>query len=471
MVEFTCLHCNTFFSVADGLAGRQGWCRSCKRMIMVPMPDGSGGVDQLSLDERCTRLDRLVQYAATKADRYRLLLYQAQQEMEKLHLRLNAADEQVERLRSAEDRLIETQGALDGLVREVERGAAVRDQLHEQNEELHRQNAQLLSELAEEKAARANADKRLSDTRRLRRDDRRRVEEEIEALRAQLARVESAASGNGDWEAVLRERDHLRGALDAAQQQRRDAEQRLALAEAARAAVEAERAEKPEDSLQDEVAALRAQVAETESAWEASEQQRIQAEEAVALREQELTALRDVERRHRNLARKLETLESGQRALQEALEAAQAREVEAVSRVAEVESAQEALRDELARVREERDAAAQARKEADRAREIAEQTVAVRLAEMGDAFAFSSGEESVGPGDEPAGTEEGGRRTGWGLFGRSEKVELVPLGEPLQGGDAGMILTPDLFGDDPLTDNFMSFLDVEPDDAGDEMPA
>ena len=75
MIEFKCPHCQNAFSVPDELSGRDGWCRVCKNMIVIrdsnsPQPD----LNDLPLEERYTRLDKLMQYAAGRADNFKLLL-------------------------------------------------------------------------------------------------------------------------------------------------------------------------------------------------------------------------------------------------------------------------------------------------------------------------------------------------------------------------------------------------------------
>jgi len=77
MIEFDCQHCGNHFVVEEKFAGHDGWCRVCKRFIIVPQADGSGGrIEDLSPAEKCFRVERTLRYAAKKAQRYRLLLQQ-----------------------------------------------------------------------------------------------------------------------------------------------------------------------------------------------------------------------------------------------------------------------------------------------------------------------------------------------------------------------------------------------------------
>ncbi len=85
VIEFECPHCGNEFRVPDESAGRDGWCRVCKRMVIVPNPDGSGMQwDDLSAEERVIRLDKLLQFAATKADKLKVLLKKYSVEGDKL---------------------------------------------------------------------------------------------------------------------------------------------------------------------------------------------------------------------------------------------------------------------------------------------------------------------------------------------------------------------------------------------------
>lgn len=89
MITFTCPHCNNPFEVDDSLAGRDGWCRVCKRIIVIP-GDNAPGWNDLSVEEQCDRLDRMLQFAASKADKYKRLILKVQQENARLERRAAA---------------------------------------------------------------------------------------------------------------------------------------------------------------------------------------------------------------------------------------------------------------------------------------------------------------------------------------------------------------------------------------------
>lgn len=84
MIEFKCQHCGKGLHLNDSYAGRDGWCRVCKRMVIVPGAGPVVRVEDLPPEEGYERLQRLLQYAATKADKYKVHL--ARQVKEQEHL-------------------------------------------------------------------------------------------------------------------------------------------------------------------------------------------------------------------------------------------------------------------------------------------------------------------------------------------------------------------------------------------------
>ena len=113
MIEFNCEHCGKELHLADNYAGRDGWCRVCKRMVIVPADGKIQHVDELPMAEGYERLQRLLQYAATKADKFKLHLAQQSQS--------DHREEQLEAdLHAAQERLTEKEQALS-MAREAER--------------------------------------------------------------------------------------------------------------------------------------------------------------------------------------------------------------------------------------------------------------------------------------------------------------------------------------------------------------
>lgn len=68
MIELKCQYCDTLLQMDDAFAGRDGWCRECKRMVIIPAGGKVVRVEDLPPDEAIGRLQRLLSYAARKAD-------------------------------------------------------------------------------------------------------------------------------------------------------------------------------------------------------------------------------------------------------------------------------------------------------------------------------------------------------------------------------------------------------------------
>ena len=130
MIEFKCQHCGKGLHLNDTYAGRDGWCRVCKRMVIVPGGDGPQRVEDLPPEEGYERLQRLLQYAATKADKYKIhLARQAKEQEHAAHLEellqqarvaLSERDVAQERLRTEYDALAQSLLQKDARVAELE---------------------------------------------------------------------------------------------------------------------------------------------------------------------------------------------------------------------------------------------------------------------------------------------------------------------------------------------------------------
>ena len=106
MIVFTCPHCSNRLEVDDSYAGHDGWCRKCKNMITVPRP-GSRALDDLTPAEKCQRLAKAFQHAATKADRYHVLFLRTAEENDRLAGQLQDLPGLTDRLARAEKTLDE----------------------------------------------------------------------------------------------------------------------------------------------------------------------------------------------------------------------------------------------------------------------------------------------------------------------------------------------------------------------------
>ena len=144
MIEFKCQHCGKGLHLNDTYAGRDGWCRVCKRMVIVPGGDGPvQRVEDLPPEEGYERLQRLLQYAATKADKYKIHLARQAKEQEHMaqleealqqaRYTLSERDAAQERLRTEYEALSQTLRQKDLRVAELETALGERgDSGHEE---------------------------------------------------------------------------------------------------------------------------------------------------------------------------------------------------------------------------------------------------------------------------------------------------------------------------------------------------
>lgn len=112
MIEFKCPHCGKALHLRDEYAGRDGWCRVCRKMVIVPGSGEVARVEDLPPEIGYPRLQRLLQYAAGKAEDARALRLEYDREKRRL-----------------EDIEAEMKHARDALAAEVRRAETVRAQL------------------------------------------------------------------------------------------------------------------------------------------------------------------------------------------------------------------------------------------------------------------------------------------------------------------------------------------------------
>jgi len=74
MIELTCQHCGALLRMDDSFAGRDGWCRECKQMVIIPSGQRVIRVEDLPPGEAIGRLQHLLSYAARKADQHKQYL-------------------------------------------------------------------------------------------------------------------------------------------------------------------------------------------------------------------------------------------------------------------------------------------------------------------------------------------------------------------------------------------------------------
>ncbi len=124
MIAFSCPHCGNQFEVDDTYAGRDGWCRRCKRMVSVPAASGLLPHDPSSQGES-ERLLEAFEYAARKADRYEALVARIKRDHEDTTAALRAAKDQVaaleDRLAFVESNVAKPKSAEDGFGQDIPR--------------------------------------------------------------------------------------------------------------------------------------------------------------------------------------------------------------------------------------------------------------------------------------------------------------------------------------------------------------
>jgi chromosome segregation ATPase len=162
MIEFKCQHCGKGLHLNDTYAGRDGWCRVCKRMVIVPGGDGPiQRVEDLPPEEGYERLQRLLQYAATKADKYKIHLArqakeqehtaQLEESLQQARVALSERDAAQERLRAECGMLAHNLRQKEARVAELD--GALREHAGAANEELLAQLNAARAELGAEQEA------------------------------------------------------------------------------------------------------------------------------------------------------------------------------------------------------------------------------------------------------------------------------------------------------------------------------
>ncbi len=73
MMKFDCPHCGQQLVHQEEVAGREGWCRFCKGIIVMPQPGQPSSLPNLSPDQRFAQLVRMFRFAATIVDEHRQL--------------------------------------------------------------------------------------------------------------------------------------------------------------------------------------------------------------------------------------------------------------------------------------------------------------------------------------------------------------------------------------------------------------
>ena len=269
MIEFNCQHCGKLLRLNDSYAGRDGWCRVCKRMVIVPDGTGPARIEDLPPEVGYARMQRLLQYAATKADQYKVHLAREAQEG-RPKPELDPAVERAERTLAAYEARYallqhENEAAQASLESARQRAASLESTITRGEQRLAEQSgeaAAVEAALQSERALRGDLEARLLAAESACNAAASARDEALEALEAQ--RREAAtdlAERQLEW-------DEARQSLEAS---REDAAAALAEAQREHARIAAELSEAGETAarqvrdLEGELAAARRRQAEAES--------------------------------------------------------------------------------------------------------------------------------------------------------------------------------------------------------------
>ena len=150
MIEFDCQHCGKRFAVHDDLAGREGWCRSCKKMIVVPHPSGVRFIEDMPPEERFTRMHRLLMIAASKAEKYKNRVKELEAQEFDHHSTPPPQFELESENAHFEERINELEHLLSVLTDQHETDLEVQSDQAQKLEEMTKENAKLQLRLSEQ---------------------------------------------------------------------------------------------------------------------------------------------------------------------------------------------------------------------------------------------------------------------------------------------------------------------------------
>lgn len=320
MINFNCQYCGMNLRMDDALAGRDGWCRACKRMVIVPASGMAIRVEDLPQGEAISRLQHLLQYAATKADKYKAhLAKEAQQDEQKaaLNARAQEAQEALIRQRAEYESL---RAHYEAALAQLEKAAVDQKALEaalKLTEDAHAvmlkaETAALASDLETERAARSalelrvgTQDGELSELREIAATQEQLTKDRIAALEADCASAQSRLqSAEQDLEEALNQCARLRDAAPKVNQELEQLQQDVATAQSRLQSVEEERdalATRLDQfyvpverftALESEIAAARSRAEEAEGELQEARDEYARLQESIASTDQENERLR-----------------------------------------------------------------------------------------------------------------------------------------------------------------------------------
>lgn len=206
MLYFDCPHCGNHLRLEDEFAGRDGWCRACKGMIVAPRQgEHTPGIEALPLGARYDRLYQLFRFAATKADNYKLLLGRLRHQRDTLTKELAKAGKWRDTVTELQRQVDATQRLLAARDEEIATAMAGRGKLDSELAALRLECEILQNSLAEYRVAAVAAEPdagiqdALAEARhRIEQLDETvaRVEKEKAALQSELDASREAAAGS-----------------------------------------------------------------------------------------------------------------------------------------------------------------------------------------------------------------------------------------------------------------------------------
>lgn len=217
MIQFNCPHCENAFNVPDELSGRDGWCRVCKRMIIIQAKGFPGpGLNDLPLEERYARLDKLMQYAAGRADNFKLLLSEYRGE--------NGGLVSPESIQRYKEQSVSLSASLDNAEWQNKKLGEELTDVYKQRDTIETDRAELYLKL--ENSIAETRDANPGPTAKTLEEDLKEADMKIGALDSDL-KEESAARGRveTDRDTLKNRIDQVQADLDAVSQARNNCEQ------------------------------------------------------------------------------------------------------------------------------------------------------------------------------------------------------------------------------------------------------
>lgn len=131
MIDFECSQCGNRFRVGDDLAGRHGWCRVCKALIVVPTADAKLPFNKLPAELRVKTLEKLLRHAGIRYEQDRKIMERLQAQLNEAEAERAKVTDSSAALAALEARFDEAQSHIAGLRRELDESAAARGRADE----------------------------------------------------------------------------------------------------------------------------------------------------------------------------------------------------------------------------------------------------------------------------------------------------------------------------------------------------